>query len=65
MLLFLLFTHLYLAFLIPIFDVRCYNGAYLSPGYVPHLMIFAMFIDESVEKNKSITNAQGGYKILP
>ena len=66
MLLFLLLTHLLLVFfLISIFDVRWFNGAYLSYAYVPRLMKFTKFMDESVEKNKSISRTQVGYKILP
>ena len=41
----------FLFFLISIFDVRRYNGAYLSCAYVPRKMKFTKFIDESVEKN--------------
>ena len=58
MLLFLLFTHLFLAF----FN---FNGAYLSCAYVPRLVKFTTFMDESVEENKSISSTQGDYKILP
>ena len=47
-------------FLISIFDVRRYNGEYLSRAYVPHLMKFTSFMDESVEKNKSTSSTQGG-----
>ena len=44
------FTHLLLVFLISIFDVRRYNGAYLSCAYVSRPMKFTTFIDKSQEK---------------
>ena len=47
------FTHLLLVILISIYDVRKYNGAYLSCAYVPR------------RKKKSISSKHGGYKILP
>ena len=52
-------------FLISIFDVRRYSGAYLGCAYVPRLMKLTTFMDELVEKNKSISSSQESYKILP
>ena len=45
------FTHLLLGLLMLTFDVRRYNGSYLSSAYVPRPTKFTSFIDESVEKN--------------
>ena len=44
------FTYLPLAFLMSIFDVRRYNGSYLSCSYAAHSMEFTASIDVSVEK---------------
>ena len=48
-----------------IFEIRRYNDLYLSCSCVPHPMEFTAFIDESVEKNKTIPGTHGGFKILP
>ena len=58
-------THLLLIFSMSIFDVRRYNGSYLSCSYVPRPMKFTVSIDESVEKVKSISSKHGGFKFLP
>ena len=58
------FTHFLLAFLMSKFDVRRYNGSYLSCFYASRPMKFTTFIDESVEKKK-ISNTRGGFKVLP
>ena len=47
-----------------IFDVTRYIGSYLSCSYAPRPFKFIAFIDEPVEKNKSITGKHGGFKIL-
>ena len=46
-------------FFISIFDVSRFNGSQLSCAYVPLTIIFTMFIDESVGKNKSISSKHG------
>ena len=53
-----------LVFAIYVFDDRRYDGAYLSCAYVPHSIKFTEFIDESVEKIKSISSKHGRFKIL-
>ena len=65
MLLFILFTHLLLVFLVLIFDVRKPNGAFVSCAYIPCTMKFNAIIYKSVEKNKPVPSKHGGYKILP
>ena len=52
-------------FLISIFDVRRYNGVYLSCVYVPRLLKFTAFMDELAEKNTSVSSTHGIYKVLP
>ena len=47
------------------FDVRRYNGSYLSCSYASRAMKFTTFIEELVEKDKSIFNTHGGFKIVP
>ena len=44
------FIYLLLVFLMSIFDVRRYNGSYLSCSYALRPMKFIAFIAESVEK---------------
>ena len=46
------FTHFHVVFLMSDFDVRRYNGSYLSCSYASHAMKFTTFIEELVEKNK-------------
>ena len=46
------------------FDVRKYNGSYLSCSYAPSPMKSSTFIDEWVAQNKSISNSHEGFKIL-
>ena len=59
------FTHFHVVFLMSNFDVRRYNGSYLSCSYASRAMKFTTFIDELVEKDKSIFNTHGGFKIVP
>ena len=58
-------TRFFLFFLMSNFDVRRYNGSYLSCWYGPRPLKFTTFVDESVEKNKSISSIDWGFKILP
>ena len=62
---YLFFAYFHLIFLMSIFEIRGYNDLYLSCSCVPHPMEFTAFIDESVEKNKTIFGTNGGFKILP
>ena len=62
--LFVFFTHLLFVFQISFFDIRRYNTAYWICPYVLRPMKFTTFIDESVEKNKSVSYRHGGYKFL-
>ena len=55
------FNHLIVVFLISIFEVRRCNSAYLSCVYVPRLVKFTTFIDESVGKNKLVSRIHEGY----
>ena len=59
------FTYFLLVFLMSNFDVKRYNGLYLSCCYAPRPIKFTFFIDESVGKSKSISSPHGGFKILP
>lgn len=55
--------------LLMIFLLICFLFAFLckflSCAYVPQPRKFTAFIDESVEKNKSISSKHGDFKILP
>ena len=59
-----LLTHLLLVLLVSFFDVRRYNGSYLSCSYAPCPMRFTAFIVESVVKNYQFPAIHGGFKIL-
>ena len=56
---FLFYSFHFRVFFISIFDVSRFNGSQLSCAYVPLTIIFTMFIDESVGKNKSISSKHG------
>ena len=61
---YLLFYSYPLSFIKSIFDVRSYNGSYMSCPYAPCLNKFTTFIDESVSKNKLISSSHGRFKTL-
>ena len=64
MLLFDFSTHLLLLLIMPILDVRRYNGSYLSCSYIPRPVKFTVFIFEPVERIKSVSSTPGHCTIL-